>query len=48
MLVLGIFAGVFSLLPLLFVFGYVLGVALMVWWLADAFLIPRMIGDVAY
>ena len=48
MLILGIFAGVFSLLPFLFVFGYLLGAALMVWWLADAFLIPRMIGDVAY
>jgi TM2 domain-containing membrane protein YozV len=48
MLILGIFAGMFSLLPFLFVFGYLLGVALMVWWLADAFLIPRMIPDVAY
>jgi TM2 domain-containing membrane protein YozV len=45
MLFLAIFAAMFSLLPFLSIFGYLLGVALMVWWLADAFLIPRLIPD---
>ena len=43
MLMLTIFTGVFSLQPSLSTFGHLLGVALMVWWLADAFLIPRLL-----
>jgi TM2 domain-containing membrane protein YozV len=44
MLVLGIFAALLSLQSLL-IFGSLLGGALAVWWLIDAFLIPGMLAD---
>ncbi len=52
MLVLALFNAMFWLLPLPPILGYGLGVALTVWWLADAFLIPawfrtRRITDAA-
>jgi TM2 domain-containing membrane protein YozV len=43
MLVLTIFAGVFSLQPERMQLGFLLGAALGVWWLVDAFLIPRLL-----
>ncbi len=45
MLVLALFNGMFWLLPLPAILGYGLGVALTVWWLADAFLIPGLAPD---
>ena len=45
MLILAIFTTMFSVLPLPAQFGLPLGGALGLWWLADAFLIPRMIAD---
>jgi TM2 domain-containing membrane protein YozV len=45
MLLISVFIFIFSILPFFFVFAYPLLALLTVWWLADAFLIPRMMPE---
>jgi TM2 domain-containing membrane protein YozV len=45
MLVLTVFAVVIAMLPFLMVFSLPLLAVLAIWWLIDAFLIPRMLPD---
>jgi TM2 domain-containing membrane protein YozV len=39
------FCVVFALLPFLSIVSFPIAVALMIWWLIDAFMIPRMMPD---
>jgi TM2 domain-containing membrane protein YozV len=45
MLLLSVFAVILGILPFLFVFSWPLLAVLTIWWLIDAFLIPRMLPD---
>ena len=45
MLMLSIASVLFSLMPAVYIFGFLMGGALTAWWVADAFLIPRMMPD---